>query len=91
MMEKQKMVFESGNELAAYAAKQINYHVMGYYPITPSTQIAENLDLMKAEGKHEIALIAAEGEIVRLEFVMVQALLGQEFSMRLVPMVCYMH
>ena len=61
-MEKQKMVFESGNELAAYAAKQINYHVMGYYPITPSTQIAENLDLMKAEGKHEIALIAAEGE-----------------------------
>ena len=44
-MEKQKMVFESGNELAAYAAKQINYHVMGYYPITPSTQIAENLDL----------------------------------------------
>ena len=62
MMEKQKMVFESGNELAAYAAKQINYHVMGYYPITPSTQIAENLDLMKAEGKHEIALIAAEGE-----------------------------
>lgn len=49
MMEKQKMVFESGNELAAYAAKQINYHVMGYYPITPST-IAENLDLMKAEG-----------------------------------------
>ncbi len=36
-MEKQKLLFESGNELAAYAAKQINYHVMGYYPITPST------------------------------------------------------
>ena len=33
---KQKLLFESGNELAAYAAKQINYHVMGYYPITPS-------------------------------------------------------
>lgn len=62
MMTKQKIVFESGNELAAYAAKQINYHVMGYYPITPSTQIAENLDLMKAEGKHDISLVAAEGE-----------------------------
>ena len=61
-MEKQKLLFESGNELAAYAAKQINYHVMGYYPITPSTQIAEFLDLMKAEGEHEISLIAAEGE-----------------------------
>ena len=61
-MQEQKRLFESGNELAAYAAKQINYHVMGYYPITPSTQIAEYLDEMKAEGKHEISLIAAEGE-----------------------------
>lgn len=61
-MEKQKILYESGNELAAYAAKQINYHVMGYYPITPSTQIAENLDLMRAEGQHDITLIAAEGE-----------------------------
>ena len=67
MMEKievrpQKILFDSGNELAAYAAKQINYHVMGYYPITPSTQIAENLDAMKAEGLHDISLVAAEGE-----------------------------
>lgn len=61
-MEEQVALFESGNELAAYAAKQINYHVMGYYPITPSTQIAEQLDQMKAEGKHTISLMAAEGE-----------------------------
>lgn len=58
----QKLLFESGNELAAYAAKQINYHVMGYYPITPSTQIAEYLDQMKADGEHTIAMIPAEGE-----------------------------
>lgn len=61
-MVRQTVLFESGNELAAYAAKQINYHVMGYYPITPSTQIAEQLDLMKAKGDHEISLIPAEGE-----------------------------
>lgn len=63
-MEKpqQKLIFESGNELAALAAKQINYHVMGYYPITPSTQIAEFLDRMRAEGEHSIAMIPAEGE-----------------------------
>ncbi len=63
-MEKaeQKLLFESGNELAAYAAKQINYHVMGYYPITPSTQIAEFLDQMGADGEHNIAMIPAEGE-----------------------------
>ena len=61
-MKEQRGLFESGNELAAYAAKQINYHVMGYYPITPSTQIAEFLDEMKAEGAHDISMIAAEGE-----------------------------
>lgn len=59
---KQKLLFESGNELAAYAAKQINYHVMGYYPITPSTQIAEFLDQMGADNEHDIAMIPAEGE-----------------------------
>ena len=57
----QKLLFESGNELAAYAAKQIDYHVMGYYPITPSTQIAEYLDQMGADGEHHISLMAAEG------------------------------
>lgn len=61
-MENQEILYESGNELAAYAARQIHYHIMGYYPITPSTQIAENLDRMKAEGTCDITLIAAEGE-----------------------------
>lgn len=60
--EQQKLLFESGNELAAYAAKQINYHIMGYYPITPSTQIAEYLDQMGADDEHTIALMPAEGE-----------------------------
>lgn len=57
-----KRVFKSGNEAAAYAAKQINYHIMGYYPITPSTQVAENIDLMVSEGESNTVLIAAEGE-----------------------------
>ena len=61
-MPEQKLLFESGNEMAAYAAMQINYHVMGYYPITPSTQIAEVLDQMKADGRHTIGMIPAEGE-----------------------------
>ena len=54
--------FRSGNEMAALAAKQINYHLMGYYPITPSTEIAEFLDEMKAEGQHDIVMIPADGE-----------------------------
>lgn len=58
----QKVVYESGNEMAAYAAHQINYHIMGYYPISPSTEVAQYLDLLKVKGKHDIKLIAADGE-----------------------------
>jgi len=54
--------FKSGNEMAALAAKHINFHLMGYYPITPSTEIAEFLDEMKAEGEHGIVMVPADGE-----------------------------
>jgi pyruvate ferredoxin oxidoreductase alpha subunit len=59
---KQVVDFLSGNEMAAQAAKQINFHVMGYYPITPSTEIAEYLDEAKANGEHQIKMIPADGE-----------------------------
>nr|WP_295970178.1 transketolase C-terminal domain-containing protein [uncultured Bacillus sp.] len=58
----QVATFESGNEMAAMAAAQINYHIMGYFPITPSTEVAQFLDQMKARGEHDIQLIAADGE-----------------------------
>lgn len=58
----QKLVFESGNEMAAMAAAQINYHIMGYFPITPSTEVAQYLDQMKTRGEHDIVLIPADGE-----------------------------
>lgn len=61
-MEEQVMEYASGNEMAAIAVRQIGYDLMGYYPITPSTQIAENLDLMRAEGSTDLIMIAAEGE-----------------------------
>lgn len=58
----EKSVFKSGNEAAAMAIKQINYHLFGYYPITPSTQICENVDLMKSQGQLDTVMIGAEGE-----------------------------
>lgn len=61
-MEKQVIEYAAGNEMAAIAVRQIGYDLMGYYPITPSTQVAENLDLMRAEGKTDLIMIAAEGE-----------------------------
>ncbi|MDQ0090506.1 pyruvate ferredoxin oxidoreductase alpha subunit [Paenibacillus anaericanus] len=58
----QRVVYESGNEMAAYAAHQINYHIMGYFPISPSTEVAQYLDLMKADGQHDIKLVPSDGE-----------------------------
>jgi pyruvate ferredoxin oxidoreductase alpha subunit len=58
----QKVDFRTGNEMAAQAAKQINFHLMGYYPITPSTEVAEFLDEMRAAGEHEISMVPADGE-----------------------------
>lgn len=58
----QNMDFKSGNEMASLAARQINYHLMGFYPITPSTEIAENIDEMYAQGLCETRLVPAEGE-----------------------------
>ena len=61
-MKNQIMEYASGNEMAAIAIKQIGYDLMGYYPITPSTQIAENLDIMRANGETDLVMVAAEGE-----------------------------
>jgi pyruvate ferredoxin oxidoreductase alpha subunit len=58
----QKLAFHSGNEAAALAARDVGYHVMGYFPITPSTEVAENLSRMQADGEHEIVMIAGDGE-----------------------------
>ena len=48
--------------MAAISAKQINFHLMGYFPITPSTEVAELVDEMKAAGEHDIVMVAADGE-----------------------------
>lgn len=61
-MREQIMEYASGNEMAAIAIKQIGYDLMGYYPITPSTQIAENLDIMRVNGETDLVMVAAEGE-----------------------------
>ncbi|MFH1023318.1 MAG: thiamine pyrophosphate-dependent enzyme [Planctomycetota bacterium] len=59
---RQKIDFASGNEAAAFAGRDIRFHVMGYFPITPSTEVAENLSRMKADGEHDIVMIAGDGE-----------------------------
>jgi len=58
----QEVAFLGGNECAARAGSDVNFHIMGYYPITPSTEIAQVLDEKYANGEHEITMIPADGE-----------------------------
>ena len=62
LMLKQKIDLKTGNEMAALSVAQINFHLMGYFPITPSTEIAEFLDEMKTRGEHDVVMIPADGE-----------------------------
>ena len=62
VIARQKVEFRSGNEAAALAACHVGYHVMGYFPITPSTEVAENLAKLQADGRHEITMVAGDGE-----------------------------
>ncbi len=59
---RQKLELRSGNEAAALAARDIGFHLMGYFPITPSTEVAESLSEMQAQGEHDIVMIAGDGE-----------------------------
>ena len=59
---RQKLDFRSGNEAAALAATHVGYHLMGYFPITPSTEVAENLAKMQSDRLHEIVMVAGDGE-----------------------------
>ena len=58
----QVTLFKTGNEMAALSAEHIDFHLMGYYPITPSTEIAEILDERKAAGAHRMVMVPADGE-----------------------------
>lgn len=62
MSVEQVAKFMTGNEMVAEAARGIDFHFMGYYPITPSTEIAELINGMAARGEVSTVLLPADGE-----------------------------
>jgi pyruvate ferredoxin oxidoreductase alpha subunit len=62
MKTDQVKMFLTGNEMVAEAARVIDFHFIGYYPITPSTEIAELIDGMKSRGEISTVLLPADGE-----------------------------
>ena len=52
----------SGNGAAAYAAKLARIEVAAVYPITPQSQIGEDISKFVANGELDCDIIEAEGE-----------------------------
>ncbi|MHA1361197.1 MAG: transketolase C-terminal domain-containing protein [Candidatus Freyarchaeota archaeon] len=57
-----KIVALTGNEAVAHAVKQCRPDVIAMYPITPQTQIVEELSQFHANGEIDAELIPAESE-----------------------------
>lgn len=57
-----RLVAMTGNEALAFAVKQCRPDVIAMYPITPQTQIVEELAQFYADGELDAELIAAESE-----------------------------
>ena len=52
----------SGNKAAAYAAKLARIEVAAVYPITPQSQIGEDVSKFVADGELDCSIIEVEGE-----------------------------
>ncbi len=61
-LAEQIKLLKTGNEMIAEAAHMIDFHFMGYYPITPSTEISEKMDILKAKGEIRTVMLPADGE-----------------------------
>jgi len=59
---KGKIIPFTGDQIAAYAMKQVEPDVVAAYPITPQTEIVMNFSQYVADGKVSTELIAVESE-----------------------------
>lgn len=61
-MTKAKLVPLTGDQVAAYAMKQVEPDVVAAYPITPQTEIVMNFSQYVADGKVSTEMIPVESE-----------------------------
>ncbi|MFQ5410576.1 MAG: pyruvate ferredoxin oxidoreductase, partial [Anaerolineales bacterium] len=56
------MLALTGNQAVAEAIRQINPHVCAAYPITPTTQIMQDVARFVADGRMDTELVPVESE-----------------------------
>ena len=66
----------TGNAAAAIGAKLVRPDVVAAYPITPQTEIIEQISQFHADGEMDCELITVEGENSAMNAVMAASLAG---------------
>jgi pyruvate ferredoxin oxidoreductase alpha subunit len=75
-MKPQKTITANGNEAAAKAILQLGYDVEGYYPITPSSEVGEEVSKAIALGQSDISLVIGTSELAAVSVVTGAAVAG---------------
>ncbi len=73
---KQVVAVMSGNEAAAKAIVQIGYDGEGYYPITPSSEVGEEVSKAIARGEIDLAFVVGTSELAAISICAGMALAG---------------
>ncbi|MBM4387354.1 MAG: pyruvate synthase, partial [Deltaproteobacteria bacterium] len=69
-------VILNGNEAAAKAIVQIGYDGEGYYPITPSSEVGEEVSKAIARGEIDLAFVVGTSELAAIGICTGMALAG---------------
>jgi pyruvate ferredoxin oxidoreductase alpha subunit len=72
----QKMYLGNGNDAAAQAILHIKYDGEGYYPITPSTEVGEEVSKAIAAGKSDISFVIGTSELAAIGICTGMAMAG---------------
>ncbi len=76
LKEKSQIKVITGNGAASIAAKLVRPDVVAAYPITPQTEIIEQISKFHANGEMDCELITVEGENSAMNAVMAASLAG---------------
>ncbi len=62
----QRTIVASGNQAAAEAIAQIGYDLQGFYPITPSSDVGEEIAAKIARGEADMIFVPATSELAAI-------------------------
>ena len=72
----QETIVLNGNDAVARAIVHVGYDGEGYYPITPSSNVGEEVDRLYAEGETDVELVRGTSELAAISIAAGMSLAG---------------